>query len=736
MRAVGRSWRAALTALEPAGRPRTMRDAGAGVESLWTNVGGLRVHARVALDAAPTDARDLVLVHGLVVSSRYMVPLALELARDFRVLAPDLPGFGLSDAPAEPLDVAGLAEALLAWIDRRGIGRPVLVANSFGCQVAVEALARRPQRFERAVLQGPVFDPEVAGAVGHALRWTRTGLREPLALNAIIARDWAGCGPSRALATARAALPYPLEERLGGVEVPTLVVRGGADAVTSQRWAERVTAALPRGDLIVLPNAAHALPFSAAPQLGAVVRRFAGARARRRPGRPRSPARSIASFDSATAMLRASSRALKQRGMAGLGAVPRPVAPLAERLVAAANLLPRQTREEVYRRGSGAEGVPPQQLHRISAEATGRWMAACHPRGRRYPAAIVGSSSGAIAHLAAALAVPFLPQTVLVPVRQPDVHPDDPRHGLEAGRGPAHLLLDANPELQLHHMHDPNQDRLTLARMAYFRVKRLRLGDALERFLSESLAPGATLFVADCTLRWPVTRVGERHIFQLGALGGMDADEFHRRWDAADPDHRAPEAEWGFEPALLEDLRALAQRRRLRLRRIVFEDPEDPSPQIADLHRWWYHRRGFPAGRLLVESFVLLDPWWAIRTHSVPLWLKFAVEPSAARLERYLAGAPAHDDVRLALFSHGTEGVGIAPADRWQEILRRGPGAGAFLGVDEQRFPRDFASFGRFGRELRGLDDRRQPPAPLTLAELDEFLATRGRDDPVEWLED
>jgi 2-hydroxy-6-oxonona-2,4-dienedioate hydrolase len=225
VRAPGSKGRAALTALEPRGRPRTARgvggrDARHTVESVWTDVGGLRMHARVALDAAPPHARDVVLVHGLVISSRYMVPLALELAPDLRVHAPDLPGFGLSDPPAEPLDVAGLAEALLAWIDRRGIDRPVLVANSFGCQVAVEALARRPQRFESAVLQGPAFDGHVPNAVGHAVRWLRTGLREPLALNAILVRDHADCGPPRA-GHLRAARSYPLEERLGGVECRT-----------------------------------------------------------------------------------------------------------------------------------------------------------------------------------------------------------------------------------------------------------------------------------------------------------------------------------------------------------------------------------------------------------------------------------------------------------------------------------------------------------------------------------
>jgi len=295
----------------------------------------------------------------------------------------------------------------------------------------------------------------------------------------------------------------------------------------------------------------------------------------------------------------------------------------------------------VYRLGSGGEAVPPGELHALSAEAVAGWMVKQYPR-RTYPAAVVGSSSGALAHLAAALGVPFLPQTFLLPVAQPRVHPDEPRHGLAAGLGPARLLLDANPDVALHHMHDPNQDRLSLARMTYFRIKRRRLGRAFSGFLTDTLSPGATLLVAECRLRWPVTRLDDRHVFQFGALGGIPAHEFHH----GSPDRRlptplrfapppvgpppandeAPEAEWGLDPALLADLTSLAEQQGWRLRRLTFDDPEDLSPLVADLHRWWYHRHGLPARRLVIESFVLLDPRLTLTSASVPYWSKFPVD--------------------------------------------------------------------------------------------------------------
>jgi hypothetical protein len=62
--------------------------------------------------------------------------------------------------------------------------------------------------------------------------------------------------------------------------------------------------------------------------------------------------------------------------------------------------------------------------------------------------------------------------------------------------------------------------------MAYFRVKRTRLGAAYEQFLADVLEPGGTIVLAECGQRWPVTTIGERHLFQFGAVGGMSPDEY------------------------------------------------------------------------------------------------------------------------------------------------------------------------------------------------------------------
>jgi hypothetical protein len=122
------------------------------------------------------------------------------------------------------------------------------------------------------------------------------------------------------------------------------------------------------------------------------------------------------------------------------------------------------------------------------------------------------------------------------PVASPDVShigcafgpdPNEPQQDVKWAEKWIPAFLESNPDVQLHHMHDPNQDRLMIQRMTYFRVKRLWLGQAYGSFIQQYLEPGGTIFIVDCQLKWPAKKFGERHIFQFGALGGATPYEYH-----------------------------------------------------------------------------------------------------------------------------------------------------------------------------------------------------------------
>ena len=88
------------------------------------------------------DGPAVVLVHGLVVSARYMIPAMKRLALRHRGYAPDLPGFGKSGKPAHVPGVPGLSDALACWMRKLGLSRTALVGNSMGCQIIAELAAR------------------------------------------------------------------------------------------------------------------------------------------------------------------------------------------------------------------------------------------------------------------------------------------------------------------------------------------------------------------------------------------------------------------------------------------------------------------------------------------------------------------------------------------------------------------------------------------------------------------
>lgn len=461
----------------------------------------------------------------------------------------------------------------------------------------------------------------------------------------------------------------------------------------------------------------------------------------------RIPPRFLANFDSASAMVRSTGQFLQGRGFPGLQ-----LAPPSEPLAAAVNALPKQIRETMYVWSGFGEAIPADRTGDIRAEELSKWIVNHYP-DRQYPSVAIGSSSGAMVHLYAALGIPWLPQTLLIPVRQTDVHPDDPKEGLEKGLEPGRRLLEANPELQLHHMFDPNQDRLMLERMTYFRVKRRLLGETYERFLEERLEPGGTILLAECQRTFPTVEVEPRHIFQFGALGGATPEEFihgservekyldqynsHRRtWDAPEPDGDRPEAEWGYEPALTADIERIARERGYKIKRVVFDEPEHPSPLIAELYRWWYRQRGFDANRLFVESFVAHEPYWTLRTGSVPFWMKFNMEPSAEWIEQYLDTADPYDEIYLTLFSHGVEAVGFVPIERWREVIARAKKGGDFIGVEEDKYPHDFGVFARYHKEIREKIPARYPlPGPLTLEQLEGYLESSGGSPLVQWID-
>jgi 2-hydroxy-6-oxonona-2,4-dienedioate hydrolase len=237
------------------------------LEGRWDEVAGVRVHARAGGQGPP-----VVLVHGYGVSGRYMLPLARVLASCCSAFAPDLPGHGRSEQPGSQLGIGGLADALGAWLDAVGLERPAFIANSMGCQIVTGLAVRRPVRVGPMVLVGPTIDPTRRTARHQIFGALRDASHEPALMVALAGREWATGNLGQLRTLARSVLADRIEERLPAIEQPTVVVHGDRDGLVSREWAEQAAALLPRGRLVVVPGAPHAIPYTQPRLLAGIVR--------------------------------------------------------------------------------------------------------------------------------------------------------------------------------------------------------------------------------------------------------------------------------------------------------------------------------------------------------------------------------------------------------------------------------------------------------------------------------
>ncbi len=242
--------------------------------SFFTQVGGRAMHGVELGEGSRGAGPTFVLVPGLGLSGRYMMPTAELLAASGRVWVPDLPGCGRSETPEEVLGISELGDALVEWMVANGIERPVLIGNSLGAQVIVDLAARYPDRVDRAVLVSLTMDPDAPWVVWQLGRLLVDALYEPPKMVWIAVVDYLRFGFLRGIRTLRDALADPVERKLQQIACPVLVIRGGQDPIVPERWAERSVALIADGELVVFPEAGHAVNYNSPDMLAREVMRF------------------------------------------------------------------------------------------------------------------------------------------------------------------------------------------------------------------------------------------------------------------------------------------------------------------------------------------------------------------------------------------------------------------------------------------------------------------------------
>jgi pimeloyl-ACP methyl ester carboxylesterase len=237
------------------------------------------------------EGPPLLFVHGLSGSWPNWLEQLPVFARTRRVIAVDLPGFGYSPMPHEPITISGYARTLDALLDTLEIDAAAVVGNSMGGFVSAELAICFPQRVERLVLvaaaglstynnkAGTRALPglrRAEGVVAAYAAWiaahSDTVARRPALRNATLgliashpsrlpaalaAEQLRGAGKPGFVQALQANLDYDFRHRLGEIACPTLIVWGDHDRVITPRDADRFAELIPGSRKVVFEDTGH-----------------------------------------------------------------------------------------------------------------------------------------------------------------------------------------------------------------------------------------------------------------------------------------------------------------------------------------------------------------------------------------------------------------------------------------------------------------------------------------------
>jgi pimeloyl-ACP methyl ester carboxylesterase len=269
----------------------------------------LELHGHRAVYRRAGNGPPVVLIHGMLNSSRHWEAVAARLSADYTVIAPDLLGHGDSATTQGDYSLGAHASGIRDVLSALGIDRATIVGHSLGGGVAMQFFYQFPERSERLVLissgglgrevSWPLRLTALPGAEAlvalasspvslATLRWTAERLRIRGSGGAANVRAAAralgeleGAGARRAfLSTLRSVIGVRgqrvnAQDRLylAGA-LPTLVMWGGRDHTIPVEHGHAAHAAVPGSRMAILEHAAHFPHLEDAAGVASTLSRF------------------------------------------------------------------------------------------------------------------------------------------------------------------------------------------------------------------------------------------------------------------------------------------------------------------------------------------------------------------------------------------------------------------------------------------------------------------------------
>jgi pimeloyl-ACP methyl ester carboxylesterase len=258
-----------------------------GVESRSVTVSGYRMHYYAE---GPAGGQPVVLVHGLGGRAEDWRNLAPYLAKaGFRVYLPDLPGYGLSERPADfSYSVPDEAAVVVGFFDALGLKQVDLGGLSMGGAIVQHVTARHPERVRRLMIFDSIglnqlpawnvrlFTPTTPAEVEQL---DALLMPDPPRVPGFVMRDILRVSKQNAWVIHR-ALSTMLTRRdatdamLPQFRMPVLLVWGAEDRVVPVSQGEKMHSLVPQSQLEVFPGCGHLAPIQCTAQIGPKVVEF------------------------------------------------------------------------------------------------------------------------------------------------------------------------------------------------------------------------------------------------------------------------------------------------------------------------------------------------------------------------------------------------------------------------------------------------------------------------------
>jgi 2-hydroxy-6-oxonona-2,4-dienedioate hydrolase len=227
------------------------------------------------LEHGPPDGRTLVLLHGIGASAERWSRVIPTLSKYFRVITPDLLGFGYSDKPTVEYTMDFFLEFFNIFLDELGLSRTNIAGSSFGGHLATEFAIRFNRKVNKLVLAAPAgimrtSTPTLDGYIMAALYPTyenaykafREMAHDPDAVTEEIVMDFVNRmrlpNAKYAFMSTLLGMRYApkLQGRLGKIISPTLLLWGDSDRMIPVQYAKEYSE-IPDNELVVIRNCGH-----------------------------------------------------------------------------------------------------------------------------------------------------------------------------------------------------------------------------------------------------------------------------------------------------------------------------------------------------------------------------------------------------------------------------------------------------------------------------------------------